>query len=101
MFILYKIIIAELRTMAMNKVTVTLYMNGADKDALLACRCSKSVLLSQMAVLILRQAIKKLKILGEIPYLLSLRRLLLLGYVWKGKPIAFLLFSYPVNNPVV
>jgi hypothetical protein len=27
--------------------------------------------------------------------------LLLLGYVWKGKPIAFLLFSYPVNNPVV
>lgn len=50
-----------------NKVTVTLYMNEADKDALQRYADAQERSLSQMAVLILRKAIKQAEDAGEIP----------------------------------
>ncbi|NEO02119.1 MAG: ribbon-helix-helix protein, CopG family [Moorea sp. SIO3I7] len=51
----------------MAKVTVTLYMEEKDKEALQRLADAEERSLSQMAVLILKRAIKKAEQAGDIP----------------------------------
>ncbi|HAA30994.1 MAG TPA: hypothetical protein DCE56_28930 [Cyanobacteria bacterium UBA8553] len=51
----------------MAKVTVTLYMDEKDKEALQRLADSQERSLSQMAVLILKRAIRQAQEAGEIP----------------------------------
>ena len=51
----------------MAKVTVTLYMDEEDKEALQRLADAQERSLSQMAVLILKRAIRQAQEIGEIP----------------------------------
>ncbi|MDZ8051485.1 MAG: ribbon-helix-helix domain-containing protein [Aulosira sp. ZfuVER01] len=51
----------------MGKVTVTIYMEEQDKEALQQLADAEERSLSQMAVLILKRAIKKAREEGTIP----------------------------------